>query len=45
MLYDSTEYGKSNKGHIFGSFLEEDERKSVIELLKTVSGPGVEPSS
>lgn len=35
-LFDSARWGLSNKGHIFGDKLSEDERMDVIEYLKTL---------
>ncbi len=34
--YDTSLYGYGNKGHIFGDVLTTDERKAVIEYLKTL---------
>jgi mono/diheme cytochrome c family protein len=35
-LYDTTLYGYSNAGHVFGDALSADERRAVIEYLKTL---------
>jgi cytochrome c5 len=34
--YDTSLYGYGNKGHVFGDVLTTDERKAVIEYLKTL---------
>jgi mono/diheme cytochrome c family protein len=35
-VYDTTQPGRSNTGHTFGDELTEDERRAVIEYLKTL---------
>jgi len=35
-LYDTTLHGYSNAGHTFGDALSADERRAVIEYLKTL---------
>jgi mono/diheme cytochrome c family protein len=35
-IYDTTQPGRSNKGHTFGDDLTDDERWAVIEYLKTL---------
>jgi mono/diheme cytochrome c family protein len=35
-IYDTTQPGRSNDGHTFGDALSEDERRGVIEYLKTL---------
>jgi mono/diheme cytochrome c family protein len=35
-IYDTTQPGRSNSGHLFGDDLTEDERMAVIEYLKTL---------
>jgi hypothetical protein len=35
-LYDSAEKGNDNGGHIYGTELPEDEKKALIEYLKTL---------
>ncbi|HLW66599.1 MAG TPA: hypothetical protein VKS79_14890 [Gemmataceae bacterium] len=35
-IYDTTQPGRGNHGHIFGDKLSEDERMAVIEYLKTL---------
>ena len=35
-IYDTTQPGRSNSGHIFGDQLSEAERMAVIEYLKTL---------
>jgi hypothetical protein len=35
-IYDTSKPGRSNAGHTFGDELSEDERRSVIEYLKTL---------
>ena len=36
VLYDTTLRGYGNRGHTFGDALSTDERKAVIEYLKTL---------
>jgi hypothetical protein len=38
-IYDTTGYGRGNKGHTFGDSLTEEERAAIIEFLKSLSGP------
>jgi mono/diheme cytochrome c family protein len=35
-MYDTTQIGRGNGGHTFGDKLSEDERRAVIEYLKTL---------
>ena len=35
-IYDTTQPGRSNSGHVFGDVLTEEERTAVIEYLKTL---------
>ncbi len=35
-LYDTSRFGLSNKGHTFGDDLSDEERRDVIEYLKTL---------
>ena len=35
-VYDTTQPGRGNGGHTFGDDLTEDERRAVIEYLKTL---------
>jgi hypothetical protein len=35
-VYDTSRPGQGNGGHTFGDKLSEDERKAVIEYLKTL---------
>ena len=35
-VYDTTQPGRGNGGHTFGDKLTDDERKAVIEYLKTL---------
>jgi mono/diheme cytochrome c family protein len=35
-IYDTTKPGRSNAGHPFGDDLTDDERRAVIEYLKTL---------
>jgi len=35
-VYDTTEWSQSNAGHTFGDSLDRDERRAVIEYLKTL---------
>ena len=36
LVYDTTQPGRGNAGHTFGDGLDEDERRAVIEYLKTL---------
>jgi len=38
-LYDTQQFGHNNSGHTFGDRLTDDERRAVIEFLKSLSGP------
>jgi mono/diheme cytochrome c family protein len=38
-IYDTTAFGHGNMGHTFGDHLSPDERRAVIEFLKSLSGP------
>jgi hypothetical protein len=38
-IYDTHEFGHANIGHTFGDHLSDDERRAVIEFLKSLSGP------
>lgn len=42
-IYNTEEYGRSNQGHTFGDKLDSDERMAIIEFLKSLSGPNMEP--
>lgn len=35
-IYDTTSFGYGNAGHTFGDHLEDDERRAVLEYLKTL---------
>ena len=35
-IYDTTQPGRSNRGHTFGDELTDDERRAVVEYLKTL---------
>lgn len=35
-IYDSSRWGLSNDGHLFGDMLDHDERRDLIEYLKTL---------
>jgi hypothetical protein len=35
-IYDTTKFGYGNQGHTFGDALEPEERKAVLEYLKTL---------
>jgi hypothetical protein len=35
-VYDTTQPGRGNGGHLFGDELSEDERMAIIEYLKTL---------
>ena len=35
-VYDTTQPGRSNGGHTYGDDLTDDERRAVIEYLKTL---------
>ncbi len=41
--YDTRSYGRANTGHKFGDSLSNDERTAVIEFLKSLSGPDMDP--
>jgi len=41
--YDTTTYGRANTGHTFGDLLSDQERTAVIEFLKSLSGPDMDP--
>lgn len=43
--YDTTEYGHGNKGHTFGDSLSPAERLAIIEFLKSLSGPDMNPKN
>ena len=36
LTYDTTLYGYGNQGHTYGDKLSADDRKAVIEYLKTL---------
>jgi mono/diheme cytochrome c family protein len=36
MVYDTTKFSQSNAGHTFGDHLTDDERRAVLEYLKTL---------
>jgi mono/diheme cytochrome c family protein len=36
MIYDTTQWSQSNAGHTFGDHLTDDERRAVLEYLKTL---------
>ena len=38
-IYDTKGFGHGNSGHTFGDRLTADERRAVIEFLKSLSGP------
>ncbi len=38
-VYDTQAYGHENAGHTFGDHLTTDERRAIIEFLKSLSGP------
>lgn len=38
-IYDTKAFGHGNQGHTFGDRLTVDERRAVIEFLKSLSGP------
>ena len=35
-VYDTRKYGASNKGHYFGNYLQSEDRRDLIEYLKTL---------
>lgn len=35
-IYDTTQFGQGNAGHVFGDHLTQNERRAVIEYLKTL---------
>ncbi|HYD47699.1 MAG TPA: hypothetical protein VEB21_05095, partial [Terriglobales bacterium] len=36
MIYDTTYFSQSNRGHVFGDHLSDGERRAVLEYLKTL---------
>lgn len=42
-IYDTKGFGHGNMGHPFGDRLTADERQAVIEFLKSLSGPDMQP--
>jgi mono/diheme cytochrome c family protein len=38
-IYDTTAFGHANTGHTFGDHLSPEERRAIIEFLKSLSGP------
>jgi len=40
-IYDTKDFGHGNGGHTFGDPLTADERRAVIEFLKSLSGPNM----
>jgi mono/diheme cytochrome c family protein len=38
-VYRTTQFGHGNGGHTFGDHLSTDERRAIIEFLKSLSGP------
>ena len=42
-VFDTREFGKSNLGHRFGDHLNPEQRRLVIEFLRSVSGRNVLP--
>jgi hypothetical protein len=36
LLFDTTVRGNSNAGHVYGTDVTEDDRKALIEYLKTL---------
>lgn len=43
-VYDARAYGHSNAGHTFGDHFTADERRAVVEFLKSLSGPDMPPA-
>jgi hypothetical protein len=43
-IYDTQAFGHANTGHTFGDRLTAEERRAVIEFLKSLSGPDMLPS-
>ncbi len=43
-IYDTQSFGHANTGHTFGDNLSDEERSAVIEFLKSLSGPDMEPA-
>jgi hypothetical protein len=41
--YDTKSYGQSNTGHQFGDSLSPEERQAIIQFLKSLSGPDIQP--
>ncbi|MEK7790757.1 MAG: hypothetical protein AAB309_03935 [Deltaproteobacteria bacterium] len=44
-IYDTRDFGRANRGHLFGDTMTDEERLSVIEFLKSLSGPNMTPYS
>lgn len=40
-IYNTRDFGRSNQGHLFGDAMADEERKTVIEFLKSLSGPNI----
>ena len=36
MIYDTSRFGLGNQGHAFGDGLSEEDRRDLIEYLKTL---------
>ena len=43
-IYDTRGFGRGNQGHTFGDHLTIHERTSIIEFLKSLSGPEMDPA-
>jgi len=43
-IYDTRDFGRSNQGHTFGDAMTDEERKIVLQFLKSLSGPNMEPA-
>jgi hypothetical protein len=44
-VYDTTGFGRSNRGHRFGDSLTGEERLAIMEFLKSLSGPDMPSAS
>lgn len=42
-IYHTEMFGRSKRGHRFGDRMNDEERKAVIEFIKSLSGPNMEP--
>jgi len=43
-IYHTEGFGRDNRGHDFGDVMNDEERKAVIEFIKSLSGPNMTPA-